>query len=107
MKSCVHCYAYYSQPQLIIICIINLLKAPEENVPVQKLLCANVGQREDRVDPQEQSGVHGNQLQALQARHPAGQSLRARLPQPVGVRLEAKERTFRKKEGGEGGMKAV
>lgn len=68
---------------------------------IQELLCANIGQWEDRVDSQKQSTVDRNQLQALQARHPARQDLRSWLPQPVNVRLEAKERTFTEMDGGD------
>lgn len=67
---------------------------PKEKVLIQEILCANVIQWKNRVDSQEQSAVDGNCLQTLQARHPAGQRLRAWLLQPVNVCLEAKERTF-------------
>lgn len=76
-----------------------LMSIPKEKVLIQEIICENVGQWKDGVDGQEQGAVDGNQLQTLQARHPAGQGLWTRLPQPVIVRLEAKERTFREMEG--------
>jgi len=88
-----------------IVSINKRLTIPKEKVLVQKLPCAYVGQWEDLVDSHKQSGVHRNKLQPLKARRPAGQSLRARLLQPVNVRLEAKERTFREIEEGDYGIK--
>lgn len=42
---------------------------PEKKVLIKKLLSANISQRKDRVDSQEQSTIDRNQLQTLQARH--------------------------------------
>lgn len=71
---------------------------PEEEVTVQELFCADIIQREHRVDVEEQSAEDGDQLQALQARLPARQRPRARLSQPIGVGLETEKWAF-------GGMK--
>lgn len=68
--------------------------APEKEVLLREVLGANVSQGKHRVDGQEQSGVDGHQLESLQARHPAGQHLWVRLPQPISVRLESKEGAF-------------
>lgn len=73
-------------------------KIPVEKVLIQEPVCADVGQRKEGVNGQKQSSVHGDRLQTLQTRLPAGQSQRFRLTQPINIRLEAKERTFIKVE---------
>lgn len=68
--------------------------APEKEVLFQEGLSANISQRKQPVDGQEQSAVERHQLQSLQARLRARQHLWVWLPQPISIRLESKKRAF-------------
>lgn len=63
-----HIHHYATCDRIIIIFNYTSFVIPEKKVLIKKLLGANISQRKDRVDSQEQSTIERNHLQTLQAR---------------------------------------